>query len=170
MWHRLAGSLTVALVVGLAGGCTGGQQDAAVPDPTPDSTVPSNDFEVELDGPIERNDVPTLLAIGPRAGSYTTTVEVPAETFELLLNCTGGELTVEIEGVATLPFPCELDELRQPQQYGAEVNLRQAREVTVTVATDPPSVRWRMHIGLLPGPSGVETASPPGPAALESTW
>lgn len=150
MWHRMARLLPVALVVYTMAGCTE-EPGRGVPEPTPDSAASPNGHLVEFDGPIERSDVPTLLTVGPRAGPYTTVVDISGPSFEILLNCTGGELTVAIDGVATMPFPCALNASGRPEQYGAEFNLlREPGEVTVSVTTTTPSVRWRMHIGLLP--------------------
>lgn len=154
MRHRMARLLPVALVVSAMAGCTS-EPGRGGPEPTPGSAASPNGHVVEFDGPIERSDVTALLTVGPRAGPYTTVIDISGRRFEFLLNCTGGELTVAIDGVATMPFPCALDNLR-PEQYGAEFNLlREPGEVTVSVTTATPSVRWRMHIGLLPEPNGV---------------
>lgn len=148
-----------ALTLCLTASCTGaGSTDT--PDPTSAATSGDDrwqvrgeepsDRSVELGEPIERNNVPTLLMEGPRRGSHTTTVDLHGGGFEILLNCIGGELTVDIEGVATLPFPCELNRLQEPKQYGARFNLKEAPgEVTVSMETETPTVQWRVHIGLL---------------------
>ncbi len=152
MWHRFVSPVTVALVIGAVAGCTGGRHEAVGPDPAPGSTEPATEYAVELDGPIERTDVPTLLAVGPRTGSYTTTADITGERFELLVHCVGGEVTVEIVGIATTPYQCTADGLGRPETYGAEFNLHEAPgEVTVAV-TAGAATQWRLHLGLLPAP------------------
>src|SRR5690606_23275115 len=124
----------------------------AVSSVMPGSTEPATECAVELDGPIERTDVPTLLAVGPRTGSYTTTADLTGERFELLVHCVGGEVTVEIVGIATTPYQCTADGLGRPETYGAEFDLHEAPgEVTVAV-TAGAATQWRLHLGLLPAP------------------
>lgn len=148
-----------ALTLFLAASCTG-EGSTDTPDPTSAATSGDDrwqvrgeeprDRSVELDEPIERNNVPTLLMEGPRRGSYTTTADLSGGEFEVLINCIGGEFTLVLEGVARMPFSCELDYRQEPKQYGAQFNLKEAPgEVTVSMETETPTVQWRVHIGLL---------------------
>lgn len=141
MFRRIAP--IAALPVLLAVAC-GGDADT-LPAPTP---TPSEGEAVALEGPITwMGETPTLLAEGPTTGDFTAEVEAPSLSLQILLNCTGGDLTIEVVDMATLPYPCELDDLGRPENYGAQIDLPNPQEVTIHVLPASPDVQWRIHVG-----------------------
>lgn len=124
--------------------------------PAPASTLPSSPTPVVVPSAIPPDPGTVVLAqvSAPGVSSYTTpALSVHAGDLEITSDCTGGEVVVTVESIATFPIPCALDAVTPTRNV---VALPKSTTVTIHVEA-PVGARWNLLVDLRP-----PTASPTG--------